>query len=124
MKITKRRLIEDEVTVRGYSVIRRSVQLNENKYTLELDPISGDGKFYINKEYISEGCKAYTDFEEATGIPPKYFSKYLDKIKYSRFKDCCKKKSTWMKGHPGEYLLVCPVCNQVLDTVECLAEIM
>ena len=124
MKIIERRLIEDDVIVRGYSVIRRSIIINGDTYTLELDPISGDGKFYINKEYISEGCKAYVDFEEATGIPPKYFSKYLDKIKYSRFKDCCKKKSTWMKGHPGEYLLVCPVCNRVLDTVECLGEIM
>jgi len=124
MKIIERRLIEDDVIVRGYSVIRRSIIINGDTYTLELDPISGDGKFYINKEYISEGCKASADFEEATGIQPKYFSKYLDKIKYSRFKDCCKKKSTWMKGHPGEYLLVCPVCNRVLDTVECLGEIM
>jgi len=85
MKITKRRLIEDEVTVRGYPVIRRSVVVNEDIYTLELDPISGYGKFYINKEYISEGCKAYTDFEEATGIYPKNFNKYLNKIKI-RFK--------------------------------------
>ncbi len=124
MKIIERRLIKDDVTAKGYSVERCMVVVNEDTYTLELDPISGDGKFYINKEYISEGCKAYTDFEEATGIPPKYFGKYLDKIKYSRFKDCCKKKSTWMKGHPGEYLLVCPVCNRVLDTVMCLGEIM
>lgn len=86
MEITKRRLIEDEVTVRGYPVIRRSVVVNEDIYTLELDSISGDEKFYINKEYISEGCKAYADFEEATGICPRRFSKYLDKIKYSRFK--------------------------------------
>lgn len=124
MKIIERRLIEDDVIVRGYSVIRRSIIINGNTYTLELDPISGDGKFYINKEYISEGCKAYADFEEETGVRPEHFSKYLDKIKYSRFKDCCKKKSTWMKGHPGEYLLVCPVCNRVLDTVMCLGEIM
>jgi hypothetical protein len=124
MKITERRLIEDDVIVRGYSVIRRSIIINGDTYTLELDPISGDGKFYINKEYISEGCKAYTDFEEATGVLTKHFGKYLNKIKYSKFKDCCKKKATWMKGHPGEYLLVCPVCNRVLDTVECLGEIM
>ena len=84
-KIIKRKLIEDEVTVRGYPVIRRSVVVNEDMYTLELDP-SGDRKFYINREYISEGCKAYVDFEEATGIRPEHFSKYLDKIKYSRFK--------------------------------------
>ncbi len=86
MKIIKRKLIEDEVTVRGHPVIRRSVVVNEDIYTLELDPISGDEKFYINKEYISEGCKAHADFEEATGIPPKYLPKYLNKIKYSRFK--------------------------------------
>lgn len=124
MLVTERKLVEDDVIVRGYSVIRRSVVVNEDTYTLELDPISGDGKFFKNKEYISEGCKAYADFEEATGIQAKHFSKYLNRIKYSRFKDCCKKKSTWMKGHPGEYLLVCPVCNQVLDTVVCLGEIM
>jgi len=124
MLVTERKLVEDDVIVRGYSVIRRSVIINGDTYTLELDPISGDGKFYINKEYISEGCKAYADFEEATGIQAKHFGKYLNRIKYSRFKDCCKKKSTWMKGHPGEYLLVCPVCNRVLDTVECLGEIM
>ncbi len=124
MLVTERKLVEDNVIVKGYSVIRRSIIINGDTYALELDPISGDGKFYINKEYISEGCKAYTDFEEATGILAKHFSKYLDRIKYSRFKDCCKKKSTWTKGHPGEYLLVCPVCNRVLDTVECLGEIM
>lgn len=119
MKITERRLIEDDVTVRGYAVIRRrrSVVVNEDMYTLELDLISCDVKFFKNTEYISEGCKAYADFEEATGIQAKHFSKYLNKIKYSRFKDCCKKKATWTKGHSGEYLLVCPVCNQVLDTV-------
>lgn len=86
MKIIKRKLIEDEVTVGGYPVIRRSVVVNEDIYTLELDPISGDEKFYINKEYISEGCKAYADFEEATGIQPEHFGKYLNKIKYNRFK--------------------------------------
>ncbi|HUM44985.1 MAG TPA: hypothetical protein PKI14_18720 [Fervidobacterium sp.] len=86
MKITERRLIEDTYTLRGYPVIRRSVVVNEDTYTLELDSISGYGKFYINKEYISEGCKAYVDFKEATGIYPEHFSKYLDKIKYSRFK--------------------------------------
>jgi hypothetical protein len=122
MKITKRRLIEDEVTERGYSVIRRSVIINEDTYTLELDPING--KFFKNKEYISEGSEAYADFEEATGIRIKHFEKYQEKIKYGRFKDCCKKKAAWTKGHPGEYLLVCPVCNRVLDTVECLGEIM
>ena len=85
MKITKRRLIEDEVTVRGHSVIRRSVVVNGDTYTLELDPISGDRKFYINREYISEGNKAYADFEEATGIRIKHFEKYQEKIKYGRF---------------------------------------
>jgi len=118
MKIIERRLIEDEVTVRGYSVIRRSVVVNGDIYTLELDPISGE-KFFRNEEYISEGCKAYADFEEATGIQAKHFNKYLNKI--NKFKNCCKKKATWTKGHSGEYLLVCPVCNQVLD---CLGEIM
>ena len=126
MKIIERRLIEDDVIVRGYLVIgrRRSVVVNEDTYTLELNLISSDVKFFKNTEYISEGCKAYADFEEATGILSKHFGKYLNKIKYSKFKDCCKKKAAWTKGHPGEYLLVCPVCNQVLDTVECLGEIM
>lgn len=118
MKIIKRRLIEDDIIVRGYSFIRRSVVVNEDTYTLELCSIGCDGKFFKNKEYISKGFKAYADFEEATGIQAKHFSKYLDKIKYSRFKDCCKKKATWMKGYPGEHLLVCPVCNQVLDTIQ------
>ncbi len=86
MKITKRKLIEDEVTVRGYPVIRRSVVVNEDIYTLELDPISGDVKFFKNREYISEGFTAFVDFEEATGIQPKYLPKYLNKIKYNRFK--------------------------------------
>lgn len=122
MKITKRRLIEDEVTVRGYSVERCMVVVNDDTYTLELDPING--RFFKNKEYISEGSEAYTDFEEATGIPINKFEVYLEKIKLSRFKSCCKKKATWTKGHPGEYLLVCPVCNRVLDTVMCLGEIM
>lgn len=86
MKITKRKLIEDEVTVGGYPVIRRSIIINEDIYTLELDTISGDRKFYINREYISEGNKAYADFEEATGIRIKHFEKYQEKIKYGRFK--------------------------------------
>ena len=85
MKITERRLIEENVIVKGYPVIRRSVVVNEDTYTLELDPISG-GKFFKNKEYISEGCKAYVDFEEATGIRIKHFEKYQEKIKYGRFK--------------------------------------
>jgi len=117
MKITERRLIEVDEIVRGYLVIRRSVVVNGDTYTLELDPISGK-KFFRNKEYISEGCKAYADFEEATGIQVKHFDKYLNRIKYSR---CCKKKATWTKGHSGEYLLVCPVCNRVIDTV-CVLE--
>ena len=124
MLVTERKLFEGNVIVKGYPVHRRSVVVNEDTYTLELDPISCDGKFFKNKEYISKGCKAYADFEKATGIQAKHFSKYLDKIKYSRFKDCCKKKAVWMSGHPGEYLLVCSLCNQVLDVDVRLGEIM
>lgn len=122
MKIFERRLVEDNVIVKGYPVIRRSIIVNGDTYTLELN--WSRATFFKNKEMIAEDIEAYIEFEKATGISIHNFERYETKIKLSKLKPCCRKKAGWTSGHPGEYYLICPVCNQVLDIDVRLGEIM
>lgn len=122
MKIFERRLVKSNAIVKGDLVIRRSIIVNDDTYTLEFN--WGKASFFKNKEIIAEDREAYIEFEKATGIPINKFEAYLEKIKLSRFKSCCRKKAVWMNGYPGEHLLVCPVCEQILDVDIRLGEIM
>lgn len=122
MKIFERRLVKSNAIVKGYFVIRRSIIINDDTYTLEFN--WGKASFFKNKEIIAEDREAYIEFEKATGIPINKFELYLEKIKLSRFKSCCRKKAGWTSGHPGEYYLICPVCEQILDVDIRLGEIM
>lgn len=122
MKVFERRLVEDIVIVRGNPSNRACVIVNGDTYTIEFNGLSMDyyfsATFLKNKEVIADGRQAYIEFEKATGMSVDDFYKYTEKIKFSKFKPCCKKKAVWERGFPGEHLLICPVCNQVLDRLQ------
>jgi len=72
--------------------------------------------------YEEGSAMLLTLFENLTGVAPKNFQKYLDQIQ-SHKKCCSKPVWNWERGYPGEYLLVCQNCHEIVDHQFRLSEV-
>jgi len=67
-------------------------------------------------EHYNEGERFLSEmFENLTGIPLCKFHKYMDEI--LNHKICCPKRELeWVRGFPGEHLLICTNCHAIADS--------
>jgi hypothetical protein len=74
-------------------------------------------------EHYEEGIKMLEEtFELETGIPVSKLEKYYDRIHHP--KHCCAKPQLeWKRGYPGEHLLICSNCGELLDSEFYLSEV-
>ena len=55
-------------------------------------------------------------FVQLTGIDPHQVEKYHEKRPLGKCSKGGKHQATWEHGHPGEHLLICQKCGEILDS--------
>lgn len=105
-----------------YSYTEYSIILPDGR---EVTMHEGLGEYLkVDGEVVTTGYDNYhkmlQEFIRLTGIDPHQVEKYRERAKFKRATGSCpeggKHKAVWQHGHPGEHLLICQKCDEILDS--------
>lgn len=120
MQITERRLTLKNGTegprFDPYSCKEMTVVQNGDRITFHTglrDFLSVNNETIISRNYD----KCAEKFKELTGLDERMFLRAYDRINtVTRCPECGSKSFEWVQGYPGEELLICTKCREVVGS--------